>query len=157
MSTLCLYYTRTNSTKEVIETIANAIGADIAEYTDDKDRSGIFGYIGACFAGINNSISKVHIKGNINFKEYDSVIIGMPIWAENPCAIGKAMIKKYCDEMPSKVYYVCTHMGSNDYLSKIKAMDKLLGRPSQGEYSIRTKKNDYVKDSKKIATFLSEN
>ncbi len=37
MKTLCLYYTRTNTTKEVIETIAKAIGADVAEYTDGKN------------------------------------------------------------------------------------------------------------------------
>ena len=40
MRTLCLYYTRTNTTKEIMENIAGIIGADVAEYTDGKDRSG---------------------------------------------------------------------------------------------------------------------
>ena len=155
MRTLCLYYTRTNTTKEIMENIAKIIGADVAEYTDGKDRSGFLGYVGACFATVNNTISKVSIKGEINLKEYDRVIIGMPVWVEGPCAIGRALIKKYSSVMPSEVYYVVTHMGDkHDYTSKIKAMDKLLGRPSAGQVSIRTKENDYIRESTAFAETL---
>lgn len=155
MRTLCLYYTRTNTTKQIMENIAGIIGADVAEYTDGKDRSGFLGYVGACFATVNNTISKVSIKGEINLKEYDRVIIGMPVWAEGPCAIGRALIKKYSSDMPSKVYYVVTHMGDKqDYMAKIKAMDTLLGRPSAGQVSIRTKENDYIKESSAFAETL---
>lgn len=66
MKTLCLYYTRTNKTREIMENIAKIIGADVAEYTDGKDRSGFLGYIVACFATVNSTISKVTIKGEIN-------------------------------------------------------------------------------------------
>lgn len=155
MRTLCLYYTRTNTTKEIMENIAKIIGADVAEYTDGKDRSGFLGYVGACFATVNNTISKVSIKGEINLKEYDRVIIGMPVWVEGPCAIGRALIKKHSSVMPSEVYYVVTHMGDrHDYTAKIKAMDKLLGRPSAGQVSIRTKENDYIKESNAFAETL---
>ena len=155
MRTLCLYYTRTNTTKEIMENIAKIIGADVAEYTDGKDRNGFLGYVGACFATVNNTISKVSIKGEINLKKYDRVIIGMPVWVEGPCAIGRALIKKYSSVMPSEVYYVVTHMGDkHDYTSKIKAMDKLLGRPSAGQVSIRTKENDYIKESAAFAETL---
>ena len=155
MKTLCLYYTRTNTTKEVIETIAKTIGADVAEYTDGKNRNGLLGYVGACFATINNTISKVSIKGEIDLKSYERVIIGMPVWVEGPCAIGRAMIKKYSNDMPAEVYYVVTHMGDkHDYMEKIKKMDKLLGRPSSGQVSIRTKENDYLKESISFAETL---
>ena len=57
--------------------------------------------------------------------------------------------------MPSEVYYVVTHMGDkHDYTAKIKAMDKLLGRPSAGQVSIRTKENDYIKESAAFAEKL---
>ncbi len=155
MKTLCLYYTRTNTTKEIMENVARILGADVAEYTDGKDRSGFFGYVGACFATLNNTISKVSVKGEIDLKEYDRVIIGMPVWVEGPCAIGRALIKKLCSVMPSEVYYVVTHMGEkHDYVDKIKAMDRLLGRPSSGQVSIRTKENDYIKESTAFAESL---
>ena len=150
-----MYYTRTNKTKEVTENIAKIIGADVAEYTDGKDRSGFWGYLGACFATVNNTIVKVSINGEVDLKEYDRVIIGMPVWVEGPCAIGRALIKKYSSVMPSEVYYVVTHMGDkHDYTAKIKAMDKLLGRPSAGQVSIRTKENDYIKESAAFAETL---
>ena len=155
MKTLCLYYTRTNTTKEIMENIAGIIGADAAEYTDGKDRSGFLGYVRACFATVNNTISRVSIKGEINLKEYDRLIIGMPVWVEGPCAIGRALIKKYGSVMPSEVYYVVTHMGGKrDYKAKIKGMDKLLGRSSSGQASIRTKENDYIKESTAFAETL---
>jgi flavodoxin len=155
MRTLCLYYTRTNTTKEIMENIAGIIGADVAEYTDGKDRSGFLGYAGACFATVKNTISKVSIRGEINLKEYDRLVIGMPVWVEGPCAVGRALIKKFGGVMPSEVYYVVTHMGDkHDYAAKIKAMDKLLGRPSAGQISIRTKENDYIKESAAFAETL---
>ena len=155
MKTLCLYYTRTNKTKEVIENIANIIGADVSEYTDGKDRSGVLGYLGACFVSVKSSLNIVHIKGEIDLKEYERIIIGMPVWVEGPCAIGRAMIKKYKSDMPSEVYFVVTHMsGNNDYMKKIKAMDSLLETPSSGQVSIRTKDSDYIKESACFAETL---
>ena len=154
MKTLCLYYTRTNKTKEVMESIAGITGADLAEYTDGRDRSGIFGYIGACFVSVDRTIPKLTVKGNVDLKSYDRVIIGMPVWVEGPCAIGRAFIKKYRDKLPSDVYYVVTHMGENDYMKKIKAMDSLLGRQSAGQFSVRTKDNDYLKESTDFAKTL---
>ena len=53
------------------------------------------------------------------------------------------------------MYYVVTRMGDkHDYAAKIKAMDKLLGRPSAGQVSIRTKENDYIKESSAFAETL---
>ena len=79
----------------------------------------------------------------------------MPVWVEGPCAIGRALIKKYSSVMPSEVYYVVTHMGNKfDYTAKVKAMDKLLGRPSAGQVSIRTKENDYIRESTAFAETL---
>lgn len=156
MKTLCLYYTRTNTTKEVMENIARILGADVAEYTDGRDRSGFLGYVGACFVTVKNSIPRVSIKGEIDLSAYDRVLIGMPVWAEGPCAIGRALIRKYRDSLPQKVYYVVTHMGKNDYKAKIKAMDSLLGRASAGQVSIRTKENDYIGDSTAVAETLGQ-
>jgi hypothetical protein len=39
-------------------------------------------------------------------------------------------------------------------MDKIKAMDELLGRPSAGQVSIRTKDNDYIRESTEFAKTL---
>ena len=153
MKTLCLYYTRTNTTKAAMEHLAKLLDADLAEYTDGKDRSGILGYIGACFASKKKAESQVSIKGNIRLDDYDRVIIGMPIWVEGPCAIGRGFVEKYKAKLPKDVYYAVTHMGKAGYEKKIKAMDEILGRSSTGHISLQTKEHDYIKG---IETFAEQ-
>ena len=152
MKTLCLYYTRTNTTRAAMEHLAGLLSADLAEYTDGKDRSGVMGYIGACF--VTPKKTKVTIKENVDLSSYDRVIIGMPVWVEGPCAIGRAFISQYRDSLKGEVYYAVTHMGKGTYEEKIKAMDQLLGRPSAGQISMQTKDHDYLKDVEEFAAKL---
>jgi len=151
MKTLCLYYSRTSMTRQAMELLAESTGADLFEYTDGKDRSGLLGYLGACLASFRKTYPKVYIKGNPDLRAYDRVVIGMPTWAEGPCVIGRALIKQYRDQLPQDVYYVVTHMAPNDYMDKIRAMDKLLDRPSKGQLSLQTKNHDYLGDVRAFA------
>ncbi|MBR4862667.1 MAG: hypothetical protein IKU09_10760 [Firmicutes bacterium] len=153
MKTLCLYYTRTGSTKAAMEKLAQVLDADLAEYTDGKDRSGVLGYIGACFVSAKRT--RVAIKENVDLASYDRVIIGMPVWVEGPCAIGRAFISQYKESLKGEVYYAVTHMGKGTYEEKIKAMDQLLGRPSAGQISMQTKEHDYLKDIEEFAAKLN--
>ena len=134
-----------------MEHFAKLLDADLAEYTDGKDRSGILGYIGACFVSKEKAASQISIKGNIRLEDYDRVIIGMPTWVEGPCAIGRGFIAKYKAKLPKDVYYAVTHMSKNGYEEKIKAMDEILGRPSAGQISLYTKGHDYMKDIEAFA------
>ena len=154
MKTLCLFYTRTNTTKAAMEHLAQLLGADIAEYTDGKDRSGIKGYIGACIVSMKKAFPEVSIKGNVDLSSYDRVIIGMPIWAEGPCVIGKAFIDQYKESLPEQTYYAVTHMAKTGYDKKIQALDEILGRPSAGYVSVQTKEHDYLADIEEFAKEL---
>ena len=156
MKTLCLYYTRTNSTKKAMERLAELTGADLAEYTDGKDRSGWLGYLGACIASMKKTFPKVHIKGEPDLRTYDRVVIGMPVWAEAPSVVGRAFIRKYRKKLPDQVYYAVTHMAKTEYTEKIKAMDRLLGRPSAGQVSLRTKDHDFLQDVEAFAKALQQ-
>ena len=154
MKTLCLYYTRTNMTKEAMEHLAKLLDADIACYSDGKDRSGALGYVGACVASLKKNFPKVTIEGNVCLGDYDRVLIGMPIWVEGPCVVGKALIDQCKDSLPKDVYYVVTQMGPSDYSSRIKKLDDLLGRPSAGRISLKTKEHDFLKDVEAFAETL---
>ena len=153
MKTLCLYYTRTNTTKVAMEHLARLLDGDLAEYTDGKDRSGALGYVGACFAALKKNM-KITVEGDICLGDYDRVLIGMPIWVEGPCAVGKALIRQYADSLPRDVYYVVTQMGPSDYSSRIKKLEDLLGRPAAGQVSLKTKDNDFLKDAEAFAKTL---
>ena len=154
MKTLCLYYTRTNTTKIAMEHLAKRLKADLAEYTDGKDRSGVTGYIGACFASMKKSYPAITIKGDIQLEDYDRVIVGMPVWVEGPCVMGKAFINQYKDRLPQDVYYAVTHMAPSGYDKNIQAMDKILGRSSAGYVTMQTKEHDFLKDIEDFAKTL---
>ena len=154
MKTLCLYYSRTNTTKRAMELLAERTGADLFEYTDGRDRRGVLGYLGACLASLRKTLPEVRIQGTPDLGSYDRVLIGMPVWAEGPCVVGRALIKKYASDLPEDVYYVVTHMAKSDYLDRIRALDHLLGRPSKGQLSVQTKDNDYLKEIRAFAENL---
>ena len=154
MKTLCLFYTRTNMTKAAMERLAELLDADIAEYTDGKDRIGALGYEGACFASMKKTFPEIQISKDIQLDSYDRVLIGMPIWVEGPCVMGKALLSQYKDRLPKEVYYVVTQMGGADYASRIKKLDKTLGRSSAGQVSLKTKDNDFLKDAEAFAKTL---
>ena len=154
MKTLCLYYTRPNTTKAAMEHLARLLDADLAEYTDGKDRSGALGYVGACFVSLKKTFPEVSIQGNVSLGDYDRVLIGMPVWVEGPCVMGKALISRYRDSLPKDVFYVVTQMGGADYASGIKKLDNLLGRPSAGQVSLKTKEHDFLKDAEAFAKML---
>ena len=156
MKTLCLYYTRTNMTKAAMERLAELLDADITEYTDGKDRSGALGYVGACFASMKKTFPEIQIPKDIQLEAYDRVLIGMPIWVEGPCVMGKALLSQYKDRLPKEVYYVVTQMGGADYASRIKKLDKILGRSSAGQVSLKTKDNDFLKDAEAFAKTLNK-
>lgn len=48
MKTLCLYYSRTNTTRVIMRRVASLLDADLFEYTDGIDRSGFKGYVKSC-------------------------------------------------------------------------------------------------------------
>ena len=154
MKTLCLYYTRTGTTKAAMEHLARLLDADIAEYTDGRDRSGALGYVGACFASMKKKMPEMTVRSDLSLGDYDRVLIGMPIWVEGPCVMGKALLKQYRDSLPKDVYYVVTQMGGADYTSRIKKLDAVLGRPSAGQVSLKTKDHDFLKDAENFADML---
>ena len=154
MKTLCLYYTRTNTTKAAMEHLARLLDGDLAEYTDGKDRSGALGYLGACFASMKKTFPEIVIRDTVSLSDYDRVVIGMPVWVEGPCVIGKALLKQYRDRLPKDVYYAVTQMGGADYTARIKKLDEILGRPSAGQVSLKTKEHDFLKDAEAFAKTL---
>ena len=156
MKTMCLYYTRTGTTKAAMEHLARLLDADLAEYTDGKDRSGALGYVGACFASMKKNLPEVMVRSDLSLGDYDRVLMGMPIWVEGPCVMGKALLKQYRDSLPENVYYVVTQMGGADYTSRIKKLDEILGRPSAGQVSLKTKDHDFLKDAEDFAKTLKD-
>ena len=56
MKILVVYFTRTNTTKKIAETLGNKLGADVEELKDNKNWSGPLGYLRAGRAAVTEKI-----------------------------------------------------------------------------------------------------
>ena len=146
-NTLCLYYTRTGTTKALMEQIAQKLDAELVEYTDGKSRAGAYGYLTACLDSFKKPLPRVKKpKTERPLSEYEKVVIAMPIWAENCCAVGRGLLEKYRDELPEQVYFVITHMADSPYDKAIAKLDNYLNSPNQGWLSVSTRKDDLAEE-----------
>lgn len=144
MKTLSLYYSRTGITRSIMERISNAVGGELFEYTDGVDRHGVRGYIKSGADRLKD-IGDVAIMGFAGqLSDYDRVIIGMPIWAGQPCVIGQKLLVQYGKQLPDKVYLVVTHMSPSPYEKAINRLDGYLEKPHAAHLSARTLKHDYL-------------
>jgi len=151
MKTLCLYYSRTNLTRVIMRRIAMLTDADQYEYTDGVDRSGFKGYIRSCIDSYRE-LPEVHIVGEEpDWESYDRVIVGMPLWAESPCLVGKAFLQKYSSRFRGDLFLVVTHMADSDYDKAIRKVYKYCANEPKGYLSVQTKKHD---PEREIASFV---
>lgn len=82
MTYLVVYYSRTGNNRAIAESIANQLSADIDEIVDKKNRQGRLNWL---LAGKDSRSGKLtEIEYQKNPQDYDTIIIGSPIWAWNP-------------------------------------------------------------------------
>ena len=125
MKTLVVYYSRTGNTKKVAEAVTKALGADVEEIVDTKNRRGLLGYLGA---GKDASLKK---KTPIQPAKkspagYDLVVIGTPVWAFTMASPVRTWISEHAGEVKSAAFF-CTMGGSGDKRT-FKAMEELFAK-----------------------------
>ncbi|HEX3013915.1 MAG TPA: flavodoxin [Methanobacterium sp.] len=110
MKTIILYYSRTNKTAGVANTLAKEISADIVEIEDLKKRSGPLNYINASIDAMREK--KTNIKPlTVDLSGYGLVYVGTPVWAGKPAPAIITLIDR-CDFQGKDVILFATLGGS---------------------------------------------
>jgi len=109
---LVVYYSRTGYTKKVAEEIAAVMGCDIEEIIDTKDRSGIFGYIGSGRDAMKKNLTVIKAIRN-DPANYDTIIIGTPVWAGLMSAPVRTYIVQNKGKLKNAAFF-CTMGGRGD-------------------------------------------
>lgn len=108
MKCTILYFSRTGVGKRIAEKLALQLGANTVEIQDDKNWSGVLGYIKAGFYASTNKSVNISIKGD--YKDADHYVVISPIWAGGPaCAVREFL--KLVD--PVKTSLVLNCLGSD--------------------------------------------
>ena len=93
MKRLVTYYSRTGTTKQIGEEIAAALGADLDAILDQKSRKGVLGWLRAGRDSQTDKMTEIKVQKNPN--DYDMIIIGTPIWANNLTPAVRTYLTKY--------------------------------------------------------------
>ena len=134
---LCLYYSRTGKTREVMQDIALALDAELVEITDGIDRSGALGFFMCGIDAMRRGTHKTQsYKTAKELEEYKLVVLGTPIWAGRCSSVMRGFLKRHGLEL-NNVAYVLTRGSDHRDEDIFDQMDLYTARPRLAGASIR--------------------
>ena len=122
---LCIYFSRSGTTRAAAGKIAAALDAELAEITDAQDRSGLKGYFRSGLDAMRRTVQPIDpLQTERPLTDYRLVILASPVWAGRCASPVRALLKERGGELP-RVGYVLTRAGSrkNGGISEPKGRD----------------------------------
>ncbi|MCX6707178.1 MAG: hypothetical protein NT001_03490 [Candidatus Woesearchaeota archaeon] len=153
MRSLAVFYSRTGVTKKAMHSVASMLRCDIEEIVDQKERSGIFGYLKSGREAMMKSIARIE-RAKKDPADYDMIIIGTPVWAHNMTPAVRTYIMKYKEQLHN-VAFLCTQGGSGGE-KVMKSMQELCGKPPRAALILRTKEVMDGTDAEKLKEFINK-
>ena len=143
---LVVCYSRTGTTRQVAEAIAERLHAELEEIVDRKKRSGPLGFV---IAGKDAKLKKLtEIDEPRNDPgAYDLVVIGTPVWAGTMCPAIRTYITRFKDRLPDVALFLTT--GGSGVDGTFRAMAELCGKEPLARLALTTKqvrKEDWSSD-----------
>ncbi len=111
MKTLVVYYSRTGNTKFVAEKVAQELGAEIEELTDQKKRDGLFSFFTNGYDSTREKKTRL-AETTKNPLDFDFVILGTPVWNARPTPAMRTYLGDH-DLSGKKVAIFCANMGKS--------------------------------------------
>lgn len=147
MSSLVVYYSRTDITKKLAEEIAGRLNADIEEITSTVKYDGKIGY---ARAGKDAMTVKIIEIGDLKYNpsNYDVVYLGVPVWAGKAANPLISYIKQNEGKFNNVKFFVTA--GSSGFESAFKQMEEFVGKAPLKTLALTTKqvkKGEYDLDS----------
>ena len=134
---LCIYYSRTGKTRQAMEEVAQALGAELVEITDGQDRSGFKGFMCSGMEAMQTSTRPLQpFTTERPLEEYRLVVIGTPVWAGRCSSVVRALLKRRGLEM-RRVAYLLTRDSDKRYEEVYGQMDQYVSRSRIAAGSVR--------------------
>ena len=155
MKTLIAYYSRTGNTKKVCEFLSKKLNADIDEIIDKKKRKGAIGFVVGGKDAMQKNMTEIKTKKDPS--QYDFVILGTPVWADNVTPAIRTYAYEYKHNIKNTAFICTTGMSGIEKtfmeLEKIlekkpKATFSMLTKDVKNEKNIKTKSKDFIKSVK---------
>ncbi|PWE17169.1 hypothetical protein DDZ18_05580 [Marinicauda salina] len=155
MKTLIVYYSRTGTTKRVVEALARAIRADTAEIRCEAYRPGVLRLIKAVMdAGRRRPCAPIH-PPHLDYAPYERVVIAAPVWAGRPALPLQAWLKSK-PHLPGRVVLLVTFAGDPSLDKAEETVATLIGRPVEASFSLAQKDAKGEPLERAVAAFVEE-
>jgi menaquinone-dependent protoporphyrinogen IX oxidase len=150
---LVVHFSRTGHTRQVAQSIATALAADIEEIVDPTRRTGILGYFRsgreAWLKRLPSIAPSVHDPGR-----YDMVVIGTPIWNTSLSAPVRSYLWRHRSRLPAVAFFLtCGGMGIDRVFRQ---MTEESGRAAVATLAVREKELGTPALEAAIARFTGE-
>lgn len=150
---LVIYYSRSGNTERVAKDIAAKLGADLEKITDNKNRSGFFGYL---YGGRDATLRKPTEIGGVTRDPaaYDVVVMGTPVWAWTMTPAVRTYISRFKGVLKAVAFFTTSGGVKPDGI--VKAMEDLAGKKAVAftGFDQRELKNETVYNER-IAAFTA--
>lgn len=145
MTDLVVYYSRTQQTEIVAQTISDELGAKLIEVKDQKNRDGSIMYMKAAVDAMRNADTDIKYD-DVNLADYETIYIGGPVWASKPTPAVRKFIAEN-DFTDTDVITFATMMSSGDKptLDIMNSEIKAKGGNILRSFAIATKDTDVKK------------
>lgn len=150
MKILVVFYTRTNHTKSVGESIATEFGADVLQIKDAHRRTGVLNYFMLGKDAIFKRLARIQPVDK-DAGDYDLIILGTPVWSFSLSSPMRAYIAEYSNSF-KQVAYFCTEGGSGGERA-FKQMSAMIGRQPVATMEITEADLKNGADTVKLAAF----
>ena len=118
MTYLVVYYSRTGNNRTIAKQVAQELSADIDEIIDKKNRQGKLNWLRAGRDSRAGNLTEIEYKKNP--QDYDTIIIGSPIWAWNPIPPLRTYLKEVDLKEKRVAFFICSKSeGYNDLFPQL--------------------------------------
>lgn len=93
MKPVVIYYSFSGKTSVIAESIAKELGCDCKRIEEERKRSTIGAYVLGAFAAMRGKSSDIKPL-NLDFNNYDTIIISTPVWASSPVPAINAFVEQ---------------------------------------------------------------
>lgn len=148
---LVVYYSRSGFTKLVAQALAQALGADLEQLRDRKNRAGWIGYLRSALDATFHRLTRL---GPISSDPaaYDLVVVGTPVWNASVSSPVRTFLAQYGARFKNVAFF-CTYGGSGSDRA-FRQMAAVCGKAPLGTLAIRDREVDSPVQDGRIAELV---
>ena len=104
---LCMYYSRTGNTRQVVEELAAELCAEVVELRDDVDRGGARGWLRCGLDAMRRTTRPLlPFQTERPLQDYRLVIVASPVWAGRCSCVVRGFLKQHGKKLTNAAYVV---------------------------------------------------